>query len=100
MDLGEQIGPGWTLVQYDGDADASLWHVQREGRTVGTVRRAYDLTTNARGWEARTARYDHVRAVGALAASRRDDRLWRTRNSAAAGLAARTATGATRRSRR
>jgi hypothetical protein len=89
VDMHDPIGPGWTLVQYEGDADASIWHVHHNGHNVGTVRRSYDLATNARGWEARTSDYDRVPAVGTFAASRRNDRLWRTRNSAAAGIAAR-----------
>jgi len=89
VDLGAVIGQGWTVAQYAGDGEASVWHVQRDGRTVGTVRRSYDLSSNTRGWEARTAAYEPVPAVGSLAASRRHDRLWRTRDAAAAGIAAR-----------
>jgi hypothetical protein len=87
VDMRDSIGPGWTLVQHDGDAEASIWHVHHNGRTVGSVHRSYDLSANAGGWEARTADYHLVCAVGTLAASRRHDRLWRTRNSAAAGIA-------------
>ncbi|HEX5116059.1 MAG TPA: hypothetical protein VFW65_12750 [Pseudonocardiaceae bacterium] len=101
VDLAERIGPGWTLVQHEGEADAALWHVHHDGNAVGTIRRAYDLATNTRGWEARTARFDQVRAVGSFAASRRTERLWRTRDSAAAGIAAHaTPTRAARRRRR
>jgi hypothetical protein len=91
VNLSQQIGPGWTLTQHADDAEISLWHVQYNGRTLGTVRRSYDLTSNTRGWEARTANFDHVRAFGALSASRRHDRLWRTRDNAAAGIASRAA---------
>lgn len=88
VDLGTVIGPGWTVAQHAGDGEVSMWHVQRDGRTVGTVCRSYDLSSNARGWEARTADYERVPAVGSLAASRRHDRLWRTRDAAAVGIAA------------
>jgi hypothetical protein len=91
VDLSHQIGPGWTLAQHAEDAEISLWHVQHDGQTLGTVRRSYDLASNTRGWEARTANFDHIRAVGALAASRRHDRQWRTRDNAAAGIASRAA---------
>lgn len=105
VDLHEQIGPGWTLVQHEGDTDAGVWRVHHDGQPVGTVCRGYDLATNTRGWEARTAHFDHVPAVGSVAASRRTDRLWRTRNAAAAGIATRaqrspTGTGTTSRRRR
>ena len=89
VDLSNQIGPGWTLTQHADDADVSMWHVQHDGRTIGTVRRSYDLASNTRGWEARMANFGHVPAFGALAASRRHDRLWRTRDNAAAGIASR-----------
>jgi hypothetical protein len=89
VNLSQQIGPGWTLTQHADDADISLWHVQHDDQTLGTVRRSYDLASNTRGWEARTANFDHVPAFGALAASRRHDRLWRTRDNAAAGIASR-----------
>lgn len=88
VDLADRIGPGWTLVQHEGEADAAVWHVHHDGNAAGTIRRAYDLATNTRGWEARTEQFDQVRAVGSFAASRRTDRLWRTRDSAAAGIAA------------
>jgi hypothetical protein len=87
VDMQHSIGPGWTLVQYTGDAEASIWRVHHDGQPVGTVRRDYDLTTNTRGWEARTSRYIQVPATLSFAVSRRNDRLWRTRNSAAAGIA-------------
>jgi hypothetical protein len=89
VSLSHQIGPGWTLAQHTDDAEISLWHVQHDGQTLGTVRRCYDLASNARGWKARTANFDHVPAFGALAASRRHDRLWRTRDNAAAAIASR-----------
>ena len=88
VDLTASVGPGWTLVQHADDRIASIWHLHHHGTPAGTVRRGYDLTTNARGWEARTATYDPVRASGKHAASRRGDRLWRTRDTAAAGIAA------------
>jgi hypothetical protein len=87
IDMQHSIGPGWTLVQYTGDADASIWRVHHNGQPVGTVRREYDLTTNTRGWEARASDYLQVPATGSFAVSRRNDRLWRTRDSAAAGIA-------------
>jgi hypothetical protein len=90
IDMQHSIGPGWTLVQYLGDADASIWRVHQDRQSVGTVRRDYDLTTNARGWEARTSDYWQLPATGSLAVSRRNDRLWRTRDSAAAGIARHT----------
>jgi hypothetical protein len=87
IDMQRSIGPGWTLVQFTGDADASIWRLHHDGQSVGTVRRDYDLATNTRGWEARTVHYLQVPAPGSLAVSSRNDRLWRTRDSAAAGIA-------------
>lgn len=87
IDMRDTIGPGWTLVQHEGDADASMWRVRHNGEVVGTVSRHYELASNTRGWEARTSHYVQVPAIGKLAASRRHDRLWRTRDSAAAGIA-------------
>lgn len=54
VDMQDSIGAAWTLVQHDSDTDASIWHVCHHGHTIGTVRRSYDLSTNARGWEARS----------------------------------------------
>jgi hypothetical protein len=88
VDLAAVIGSGWTLIQHAGDGEASVWHLQRGGRTVGTVCRSYDVSSRARGWEARTADFVRVPALGSLAASRRHDRLWRSRDAAAAGIAA------------
>jgi hypothetical protein len=87
IDMRDTIGPGWALLQHEGDADASIWRVHHNGRVVGTVSRAYELISNTRGWEARTAHHVQVPAFGKFAASRRNDRLWRTRDSAAAGIA-------------
>jgi hypothetical protein len=92
IDLSAAIGPDWTLTQRAGDVEASLWQLQHDGRPAGTVRRSYDLSSNTRGWEARTADYTLVSAFGALAASRRHDRLWRTRDGAAAAIAQHVAT--------
>jgi hypothetical protein len=82
IDMGDSIGPGWTLGQYEGDADASIWRIHHKGQVVGTVCRSYELATNTRGSESRTSRFLQVPTTTRFAASRRSDRLWRTRDSA------------------
>jgi inosine-uridine nucleoside N-ribohydrolase len=39
--LGDQLGPGWRLVQ-DGDRAEQRWHLEHDQARVGIVRRAVD----------------------------------------------------------
>ncbi|HEX2807014.1 MAG TPA: hypothetical protein VHN80_12685 [Kineosporiaceae bacterium] len=82
--LGEQLGPGWRLVQ-DGDRAEQRWHLEHDQVRVGMVRRA--VTTRGRtAWSARSLDGYEVQAPDAFAATA-GSRLWRTRDLAAAGLA-------------
>lgn len=86
VDLTAAVGAGWRLVRHRGDEDAGTWRLQRDGTLVGTIRR--DVTTRGRpGWTARLADGVQLPAHGKLAAAAGSG-LWRTRDLAAAAIAA------------
>jgi len=83
-DLSAQLGPGWRLIQDDGDR-AERWHLEHNQIRVGVINRT--VTTRGRtAWSARSLTGLQIRALGTLAVAAGSP-LWRTRELAAAGLA-------------
>jgi hypothetical protein len=91
VDMSARFGPGWTLRQRDGDADAQQWLVAHRGEIKGMVRR-YRRTDGgwSRGWEALPVTpHGFTRLPSTVAGSwnGRSSFLWRSRDLAAWGIA-------------
>lgn len=99
VDLAARLGAGWQLGQRAGDVDTHTWLLYRDGAVAGMVcryRRADESWS--RGWVAWTiepAGYGrmHVPATAAGGLRPNSSYLWRSRDLAAWGVAARPTFG-------
>ncbi len=87
VDMAEKIGAGWQLAQRGHDQESGSWLIRYRGITVGVI--THTSTFSGRGsWEARPAgSFIRIDPPAGLAASRKNDHAWRTRDLAAAAIA-------------
>lgn len=94
VDMTQRLGPGWTLRQREGDADTHTWLLAQGGLVKGMVRRYRRKSDgNLSGWEAFLIGADgsltRHSATSAASKSSTSSFLWRSRDLAAWGIAAR-----------